>query len=83
MTTTNAEQQTVEQQEQSAQYGTMGERMVALEAQQRLLIDVVRENGRRSDGNYQALDAKIGRITYLLLGVAATSVAAVIIQLIF
>ena len=60
MTTTNTEQQDTEQQEQPEQYGsTVGERIAAMEAQQRLLIEIVRENGRRSDSNYQALDAKI------------------------
>ena len=41
---------------------TIGERMAAVEAQQELLIEVVRENGRRSDENYRALDAKIGAL---------------------
>ncbi len=84
MTTTNAEQQETERQEEPpAQYGTLPERMAALEATQRLLIEVVRENGRRSDENYRALDAKIDRLTYLLLGAAVMAAAAVIVQLIF
>ena len=54
MVTTNEEQQA-----QSAEERTIGERMAAVEAQQELLIEVVRENGRRSDENYRALDTKI------------------------
>ena len=51
-----------EQQAQSAEERTIGERMAAVDAQQELLIEVVRENGRRSDENYRALDAKIGAL---------------------
>ena len=40
-------------------YETTPERIAAMEATQRLLIEVVRENGRRADENYKALDAKI------------------------
>ena len=40
-------------------YETTPERIAAMEATQRLLIEVVRENGRRSDENYRTLDAKI------------------------
>ena len=57
MVTTNEEQQA-----QSAEERTIGERMAAVDAQQELLIEVVRENGRRSDENYRALDAKIGAL---------------------
>ena len=39
-------------------YETLPERTAAKEATQRLLIEVVRENGRRADENYRALDAK-------------------------
>lgn len=55
--TTNEEQQV-----EAAEERTIGERMAAVEAQQELLIEVVRENGRRSDENYRALDAKIGAL---------------------
>ena len=54
MVTTNEEQQV-----EAVEARTVGERMAAVEAQQELLIEVVRENGRRSDENYRALDAKI------------------------
>ena len=57
MVTTNEEQQI-----EGAEVRRIGERMAAVEAQQELLIEVVRENGRRSDENYRALDAKIGAL---------------------
>ena len=47
-----------ERQEQQT-YETVPERIAAMEATQRLLIDVVRENGRRSDENYRTLDSKM------------------------
>jgi hypothetical protein len=116
LTTANIEPQSEERQDPAQQFRTLPERMAALEAQQRLLIEVVRENGRRSDenyraldakadanykaldakadanylsldskidANYKALDAKIDRLTYLLLGLAATAAAAFVVQLIF
>jgi predicted phage gp36 major capsid-like protein len=94
LTTANIEPQSEERQDPAQQFRTLPERMAALEAQQRLLIEVVRENGRRSDENYRALDAKadenyrsldakIDRLTYLLLGLAATAAAAFVVQLIF
>ena len=72
-----------EQQEQPAPYPTVGERLAALEVQQRLLIDDIRENRRRSDDNYRTLDSKVDRLTYLLLGIAGTAAVAYFIQLLF
>ena len=54
MVTTNEEQQV-----QTAENRTIGERMAAVEGKQDVLLDVLHENGRRSDDNYRALDAKI------------------------
>ena len=77
MTTANAGQQDIErQEEQPAQYATLGERMAAVEGQQRLLIEVVQDNGRRIDNNYLALDAKIDRL-YRLLTTAFISLGAI------
>ena len=88
MVTTNEEQQA-----QSAEERTIGERMAAVEAQQELLIEVVRENGRRSDENYRALDAKIDtldlkfdakldRMMYFILGICGAVVVGIVLQLV-
>ena len=53
MVTTNEEQRA-----QAVEARAIGERMAAVEAQQKLLIEVVRENGRRCDENYLAIVAK-------------------------
>lgn len=60
----------------------IGERMAAVEAQQELLIDVVRENGRRSEESYKALNAKIDRLTYLTIGVGGAVTVGIVIQLV-
>ena len=88
MVTTNEEQQV-----QAAEERTIGERMAAVEAQQELLIEVVRENGRRSDENYRALDtkisaldakfdAKIDRLTYFMLGIGGAVLVGIVLQLV-
>lgn len=86
--TTNEEQQV-----QAADERTIGERMAAVEAQQELLIEVVRENGRRSDENYRALDAKIDaldakfdakldRMMYFILGTCGAVAVGIVLQLV-
>ena len=84
MVTTNEEQQV-----EAVEGRTIGERMAAVESQQELLIEVVRENGRRSDENYRVLDAKIDalnskidRVMYFLLGVGGAVVVGIVIQLV-
>ena len=88
MATTNEEQQV-----QAVEGRTIGERMAAVEAQQELLIEVVRENGRRSDENYRALDAKIDaldlrvnakidRLMYFMLGIGGAVLVGIVIQLV-
>ncbi len=88
MVTTNEEQQV-----QAVEGRTIGERMAAVEAQQELLIEVVRENGRRSDENYRALDAKIDaldlrvnakidRLMYFMLGIGGAVLVGIVIQLV-
>ena len=88
MVTTNEEQQV-----QAVEGRTIGERMAAVEAQQELLIEVVRENGRRGDENYRALDAKIDaldlrvnakidRLMYFMLGIGGAVVVGIVIQLV-
>ncbi|MYE54370.1 MAG: hypothetical protein F4X34_04135 [Chloroflexi bacterium] len=88
MVTTNEEQQV-----QAVEERTIGERMAAVEAQQELLIEVVRENGRRSDENYRALDAKIDaldlrvnakidRLMYFMLGIGGAVLVGIVIQLV-
>ena len=47
-----------EQQVRTAEERSVGERIAAVEGKQDVLLDVVHENGRRSDQNYRALDAK-------------------------
>ncbi len=81
MVTTNEEQrvETVEER-------TIGERMAAVEAQQELIIEVVRENGRRSDENYRALDAKfdakIDRLMYFMLGIGGAVLVGIIVGIV-
>ena len=81
MATTNEEQrvETVEER-------TIGERMAAVEAQQELIIEVVRENGRRSDENYRALDAKfdakIDRLMYFMLGIGGAVLVGIIVGIV-
>lgn len=88
MVTTNEEQQV-----QAVEERTIGERMAAVEAQQELLIEVVRENGLRSDENYRALDAKIDaldlrvnakidRLMYFMLGIGGAVLVGIVIQLV-
>jgi len=85
LVTTNEEQQM-----QTAEERTIGERMAAA---QELLVDVVRENGRRSDEDYRALgvkidaldtkfDAKMDRMMYSMLGIAGAVVVGIILQLV-
>ena len=62
-----------------------------------MLIEVVRENGRRSDENYRALDekfdakidaldarlnAKIDRLMYFMLGIGGAVLVGIVIQLV-
>ena len=81
MATTNEEQrvETVEER-------TIGERMAAVEAQQELIIEVVRENGRRSDENYRALDAKfdakLDRLMYFMLGIGGAGLVGIIVGIV-
>lgn len=75
--TTNEEQQV-----QTVEGKTLGERMAAVEAQQELLIKVVVENGQRSDENYRALDAKIDRLMYFMLGIGGAVLVGIVIQLV-
>ena len=86
--TTNEEQQV-----QAVEERTIGERMAAVEAEQKILVEVVRENGRRSDENYRALDAKIGaldakfdaktdRLMYFMLGIGGAVLVGIVIQLV-
>lgn len=81
MATTNEEQQvgTVEGR-------TIGERMAAVGAQQELIIEVVRENGRRSDENYRALDAKfdakLDRLIYFMLGIGGAVLVGIIVGIV-
>ena len=86
--TTNEEQQV-----QTAEERTIGERMAAVGAAQEILVDVVRENGRRSDENYRALDSKIDaldtkfdakmdRLMYFMLGIAGAVVVGIVLQLV-
>ena len=88
MVTTNEEQQV-----ESVEERTIGERMAAVEAQQELLIEVVRENGRRSDENYRALDAKIDaldakfdakidRLMYFMLGIGGAVLVGIIVGIV-
>lgn len=88
MVTTNEEQQI-----QAVEERTIGERMAAVEAQQELLIEVVRENGRRSDDNYRALDAKIDtldakfdakmdRLMYFMLGIGGAVLVGIIVGIV-
>ncbi len=77
MVTTNEEQQV-----QTVEGKTLGERMAAVEAQQELLIKVVVENGQRSDENYRALDAKIDRLMYFMLGIGGAVLVGIVIQLV-
>ena len=67
---------TERQEEQT--YETVPERIAAMEATQQLLIEVVRENGRRADENYKALDAKIDSLMRLLL-IAAFSLGGIML----
>ncbi len=59
MATANREPQEEERRDPAQQFRTLPERMAGLEAQQSLLVEITRENGRRSDENYRVLDAKI------------------------
>ena len=60
--------------------------MVAVEAQQELIIEVVRENGRRSDENYRApdakFDAKIDRLMYFMLGIGGAVLIGIIVGIV-
>ena len=81
MVTTNEEQrvETVEER-------TIGERMEAVEAQRELIIEVVRENGRPSDENYRALDAKfdakMDRLMYFMLGIGGAVLVVIIVGIV-
>ncbi|MDE2688534.1 MAG: hypothetical protein OXI16_13705 [Chloroflexota bacterium] len=83
--TTNEEQQV-----QAAEDRTIGERMAAVEGKMDVLLDVVHENGRRSDQNYRALDAKldaqdakfdakIDRLMYFMLGIGGAVLVGIIV----
>ena len=92
MVTTNEEQQV-----QAVEGRTIGERMAAVEGKQDILLEVVHENGRRSDENYRALDAKfdakidaldarvnakIDRLMYFMLGIGGAVLVGIVIQLV-
>lgn len=59
MTAAYLEKQGTEQEERSQEYDNISERMAGVEGQRRVLVGVVRDNGRRSDALHQAIDAKI------------------------
>ena len=73
------------QQVQAVEGRTIGERMAAVEGKQDVLLDVLHENGRRSDENYRALDAKfdakIDRLMYFMLGIGGAVLVGIVMQL--
>ena len=71
-----------EQQGEGTEIRRIGECMAAVQVKQELLIDVVRENGWRSDESYKALNAKIDRLTYLTIGVGGAVIVGIVIQLV-
>ena len=89
MVTTNEEQQV-----QAVEERAIGERIAVVEGKQDILLDVVHENGRRSDQNYRALDAKvdakidaldakfdakIDRLMYFMLGIGGAVLVGIIV----
>ena len=75
MVTTNEEQQV-----EDTEVVTTRERKAPVQAAQELLIDVVRENGWRSDESYKALNAKKDRLMYLTLGVRDAVLVGIVKQ---
>ena len=72
MTAANPEEQA------GAHATSIPERLAAIEANQNYLIGEMRENARRHDDNYKALDTKFDRLVFTIIGVGAGVIVTLI-----